>query len=48
MEKIKCPSCGQTLIFATYINAEIKCSRCKKVIRILKEKSEEHAQTVVK
>nr|DAY60635.1 MAG TPA: DNA-directed RNA polymerase [Caudoviricetes sp.] len=43
MEKIKCPNCGLTLIFATSINAEIKCNRCKQIIRIQKEKSEEHA-----
>lgn len=45
MEKIKCPQCGLTLIFAKYIEAEIKCTRCKNIIRIQKEKSEEHAQT---
>ena len=44
MEKIKCPQCGLTLIFANYIDAEIKCNRCKQIIRIQKEKSEEHAQ----
>lgn len=45
MEKIKCPQCGLTLIFAKHIEAEIKCTRCKNIIRIQKEKSEEHAQT---
>ena len=44
MEKIKCPQCGLTLIFVNYIDAEIKCNRCKQIIRIQKEKSEEHAQ----
>ncbi len=48
MEKIKCPNCGHTLIFATNIDAELKCNRCKKIIKIQKEKSEEHAQTIVK
>lgn len=47
MEKIKCPNCGLTLIFATSIDAEIKCNRCKQTIRIQKEKSEEHAQTEI-
>lgn len=45
MEKIKCPQCGQTLIFAIHIDGEIKCARCKNRIRIQKEKSEEHAYT---
>ena len=36
MEKIKCPQCGQTLIFITHIDGEIKCTRCK---------NEEHAHT---
>ena len=45
MKKIKCPQCGLTLIFAKHIEAEIKCTRCKRIIRILKEKSEEHAHT---
>ena len=48
MEKIKCPNCGHTLIFATNIDAELKCNRCKKKIKIQKEKSEENAQTIVK
>lgn len=47
MEKIKCPICGQTLIFASYIDAEIKCNRCRNIIKIQKEKSEEHIQTKV-
>ncbi len=44
MEKISCSNCGATLIFADYIYAEIKCNRCKKIIKIQKEKSEEHAK----
>lgn len=44
MKKINCPNCNATLLFADYINAEIKCNRCKKIIRIQKEKSEEHIQ----
>lgn len=47
MEKIKCPQCGLTLIFANHIEAEIKCTRCKRIIKIKKEKSEEHAQTTL-
>lgn len=45
MEKIKCPQCGITLIYAKHIDGEIKCTRCKNIIRIQKEKSEEHAHT---
>lgn len=47
MEKVKCPQCGLTLIFAEHIEAEIKCNRCKQIVRIQKEKSEEHAQTKI-
>lgn len=47
MEKIKCPQCGLTLIFAENIEAEIKCNRCKQIVRIQKEKSEEHAQVKI-
>ena len=47
MEKIKGPQCGLTLIFANHIDAEIKCNRCKQIIRIQKEKSEEHSQTKI-
>ena len=43
IEKVKCPQCGQTLIFIKYIDGEIKCTRGKN--RIRKEKSEEHAHT---
>ena len=42
-EKVKCPQCGKTLI--SYIEGEIKCTRCKNRIRIQKEMSEEHAHT---
>ena len=47
MEKIKCPQCGLTLIFANKIEGEIKCNRCKQIVRLQKEKSEEHAQTFI-
>ena len=45
MEKVKCPQCSQTLIFVSHIDGEIKCTRCKNIIRIQKEKSEEHEYT---
>ncbi len=47
MEKIKCPVCNNTLIFAEHILGEIKCQRCKKIIKIEKESSKEHSQTEV-
>ena len=45
MEKVKCPQCGQTLVFINHIDGEIKCIRCRNRIRIQKEMSEEHAHT---
>ena len=45
MEKVKCAQCSQTFIFIAHIDGEIECTRCKNIIRIQKEKSEEHAHT---
>lgn len=47
MEKVKCPVCDNTLIFVDHILGEIKCQRCKKIIKIQKESSKEHSQTEV-
>lgn len=47
MEKIKCPNCGMTLIYADNIKAEIKCNRCKKIIRLEKERANEHCKSRV-
>ena len=47
MEKVKCPVCDNTLIFVDHILGEIKCQRCKKIIKIDKESSKEHSHTVV-
>jgi len=45
MQKIKCPYCGQTLMYARIADIEIKCQRCKKIIEIkLKEQSEPHVK----
>lgn len=45
MEKIQCPVCNYTLLYASYIKGQIKCQRCKKIIDIKKEKSNEHIET---
>ncbi len=42
MEKIRCPVCNLTLIYANKIDAEIKCVRCKNIINLKKERAEEH------
>lgn len=47
MEKVKCPVCDNTLIFVDHILGEIKCQRCKKIIKIDKESSKEHSHTEV-
>ncbi len=33
MRKLVC-SCGQTLLFYDYAKIEIKCPRCKKIIKL--------------
>lgn len=45
MEKILCPICKNTLLYASYIKGQIKCKRCKNIIDMKKEKSCEHAET---
>lgn len=45
MEKIRCPNCGMTLIYAKKIIAEIKCNRCKNIIKLEKERATEHCIT---
>lgn len=43
MEKIKCPNCGKTLFFAKCADLEIKCQRCKKIVKVkFGEQSEPH------
>jgi len=34
MNKIVCPHCGKTLFWAVFANVEIKCERCKKIVKI--------------
>lgn len=40
IEKIKCKQCGQTLLLAEYIKAEMKCPRCKYINKIEIRKTE--------
>ncbi|NEZ80391.1 Com family DNA-binding transcriptional regulator [Clostridium botulinum] len=34
IEEIRCPKCNQLLLKAEYIKGEIKCIRCKKIIKL--------------
>lgn len=34
MIEIRCPNCNQLLLKADYCRGEIKCTRCKKTIKI--------------
>lgn len=33
MKKLKC-DCGQTLLFYEYAKLEVKCPRCKRIIKL--------------
>ncbi|MFR8559633.1 MAG: zinc finger domain-containing protein [Acutalibacteraceae bacterium] len=41
IDKIKCENCGQTLMYADYAKAEIKCPRCKTINKIQMEQRRE-------
>lgn len=44
IEKLKCPCCNQTLLQVEYIKGEIKCTRCKRLIKLdIKPKTEPRA-----
>jgi len=34
MQKVRCPNCGQTLFFARSADLEIKCQRCKQIVKV--------------
>ncbi|MGN1029782.1 Com family DNA-binding transcriptional regulator [uncultured Clostridium sp.] len=34
MENVRCPNCNQLLLKAYYIKGEVKCPRCKKIIKL--------------
>ena len=43
MKEIRCPNCNQLLLKVKNANGEIKCHRCKKVIRIIVDNDTERA-----
>jgi phage FluMu protein Com len=34
MKEIRCPKCNQLLLKADFCIGEIKCTRCKKIVKI--------------
>ncbi|WP_115641055.1 Com family DNA-binding transcriptional regulator [Clostridium putrefaciens] len=41
IEEIRCPKCNHLLLKADYIKGEIKCNRCKKIIKLeIKQRTE--------
>ncbi|MCI8396154.1 MAG: Com family DNA-binding transcriptional regulator [Clostridia bacterium] len=44
MKDVRCPNCGQLLLKASICIGEIKCLRCKKIIKvnIQRKQSEQH------
>nr|WP_242831680.1 Com family DNA-binding transcriptional regulator [Clostridium botulinum] len=34
IEEIRCPKCNQLLLKAVYVKGEIKCIRCRKIIKL--------------
>nr|WP_236883658.1 Com family DNA-binding transcriptional regulator [Clostridium botulinum] len=41
IEEIRCPYCNQLLLKADYMKGEIKCIRCKKIIKLeIKQRTE--------
>lgn len=34
IENIRCTNCNQLLLKADYVRGEIKCPRCKKIIKL--------------
>lgn len=42
MKKVKCEYCGLTLLLMEYGKIEIKCPRCKKIVKLEVTQREEH------
>ncbi|AUN03404.1 hypothetical protein RSJ19_10920 [Clostridium botulinum] len=41
IEEIRCSDCNQLLLKADYVKGEIKCTRCKKIIKLeIKQRTE--------
>ncbi|MDS1004189.1 Com family DNA-binding transcriptional regulator [Clostridium sporogenes] len=44
IEEIRCPDCNQLLLKAEYVKGEIKCTRCRKIIKLnLNQRTEPRA-----
>ncbi|EJO5349570.1 Com family DNA-binding transcriptional regulator [Clostridium botulinum] len=44
IEEIRCPKCNQLLLKAEYVKGEIKCTRCRKIIKLkLNQRTETRA-----
>ncbi|MEG0309152.1 MAG: Com family DNA-binding transcriptional regulator [Clostridium sp.] len=44
IEEVRCPKCNWLLLKANHIGGEIKCARCKKIIKLeIKSRTEPRA-----
>ncbi|MBZ1330969.1 Com family DNA-binding transcriptional regulator [Clostridium botulinum] len=46
IEEIRCPKCNQLLLKAEYVEGEIKCIRCKKIIKLKLNQRTESNHTI--
>ncbi|EPY2302325.1 Com family DNA-binding transcriptional regulator [Clostridium sporogenes] len=46
IEEIRCLNCNQLLLKADYVKGEIKCTRCKKIIKLEIEQRTEPNHTI--
>ncbi|WP_346962406.1 Com family DNA-binding transcriptional regulator [Clostridium sp.] len=46
IEEIRCPYCKQLLLKAAYVKGEIKCIRCKKIIKLEIKQRTEPSRTI--
>ena len=44
MDKIRCPSCGRTLLLLEYGKLEIKCPRCGEITEIEQKRGNEQRE----
>lgn len=47
MKEIRCPNCNQLLIRVNYCDGEIKCTRCKKTIKINIDEKDRVSNTTI-
>nr|WP_242840650.1 Com family DNA-binding transcriptional regulator [Clostridium hydrogeniformans] len=45
IKEIRCPQCNQLLLKVGYIKGEIKCIRCKKIVKLNIEQRAEPSHT---